>query len=34
MRITSPSIVWQSDITYIDVGDKFYYTVFISDVYT
>ncbi|MCH8232636.1 MAG: hypothetical protein IIB82_08345 [Bacteroidetes bacterium] len=34
MRITSPSIVWQSDITYIDVGDKFYYTVFILDDYT
>lgn len=32
--ISSPSIVWQTDITYYDVNDKFYYAVFIIDVYT
>lgn len=32
--INAPSMVWQSDITYIDVGDRFYYAVFIIDVYT
>ena len=32
--IDSPSIVWQTDITYYDVNDKFYYAVFIIDVYT
>ncbi len=32
--ITSPSVVWQSDITYYDVNNKFYYVVFIIDVYT
>ena len=32
--IKKPSSVWQSDITYIDVGGKFYYAVFIIDVYT
>ncbi len=34
MRINAPSMVWQSDITYIDVGERFYYAVFIIDVYT
>ena len=34
MRVNAPSMVWQSDITYIYVGDKFYYAVFIIDVYT
>ena len=34
MSIYAPSMIWQSDITYIDVGDKFYYAVFIIDVYT
>lgn len=34
MRITRPNVVWQSDITYIRVGDSFYYVVFIIDVYT
>jgi transposase InsO family protein len=34
MVIIAPSEVWQSDITYIDVGGKFYYAVFIIDVYT
>jgi len=34
MRVYAPSMVWQSDITYIYVDDKFYYAVFIIDVYT
>lgn len=33
-RIDSPSVVWQSDITYYKVAGKFYYAVFIIDVYT
>lgn len=34
LRLTSPSQVWQSDITYIQVKDRFYYAVFIVDVFT
>ncbi len=34
MMVYAPSMVWQSDITYIYVEDKFYYAVFIIDVYT
>jgi len=34
MQINAPNIVWQSDITYIEIGDRFYYAVFIIDVYT
>lgn len=34
MEISSPSTVWQSDITFIKVGDRYYYTVFIIDVFT
>lgn len=34
LSVSAPSIVWQSDITYYDVKDKFYYVVFIIDVYT
>lgn len=34
MRVNAPSVIWQSDITYIRVGEKFYYAVFIIDVYT
>ena len=34
MFINAPSIIWQSDITYYDVNNKFYYVVFIIDVYT
>lgn len=34
LSVSAPSIVWQSDITYYDVNDKFYYVVFIIDVYT
>lgn len=32
--IDAPCIVWQSDITYINVGEKHCYAVFIIDVYT
>ena len=32
--ISAPSTVWQSDITYIRLGERFYYAVFIIDVYT
>jgi putative transposase len=34
MQLNAPSVIWQSDITYISVGNKFYYAVFIIDVYT
>ena len=34
MEIDRPSVVWQSDITYIPIGGKHYYAVFIIDVYT
>lgn len=33
-RVNAPSTIWQSDITYIRLGEKFYYAVFILDVYT
>ena len=32
--VTKPSTIWQSDITYFEVGNRFYYGVFIIDVYT
>lgn len=32
--VDSPGQVWQTDITYIRYGDRFYYAVFILDVYT
>jgi putative transposase len=32
--VTKPSTIWQSDITYFEVGNRFYYGVFITDVYT
>lgn len=32
--VHEPSEVWQSDITYIRVGERYYYAVFIIDVYT
>ncbi len=34
MTVNAPSMIWQTDITYISVGNKFYYAVFIIDVYT
>lgn len=34
MGVAAPSIIWQSDITYFQVGDRFYYGVFIIDVYS
>lgn len=34
LSIDSPNTIWQSDITYIEVGKRFYYAVFIIDVYT
>lgn len=34
LSISAPGVVWQSDITYYDVNNKFYYVVFIIDVYT
>ena len=33
-EVSSPGVVWQSDITYIQVGDRFYYAVFIIDVFS
>ncbi len=33
-KVDGPSQVWQSDITYIRLADRFYYAVFIIDVYT
>ena len=34
MSICRPNQVWQSDITYFQVGNRFYYITFIIDVYT
>lgn len=34
LQLSGASQVWQSDITYIPVGDKHFYAVFIIDVYT
>ena len=34
MQVDRPSMIWQSDITYIRIGDRHYYAVFIIDVYT
>lgn len=34
MLVNAPSIIWQSDITYIYLHDRFYYAVFIIDVFT
>lgn len=34
LRVNKPSMIWQSDLTYIEVDGKFYYAVFIIDVYT
>jgi len=34
MEVNRPSTIWQSDITYIYCDNKFYYAVFIIDIYT
>lgn len=34
MKVNAPSLIWQSDITYIPLGNRHYYAVFIIDVYT
>ncbi len=34
MKVDGPSQVWQSDITYIPIGNRHYYATFIIDVYT
>ncbi len=34
LQVSKPSTVWQSDITYIKVKDRYYYAVFIIDIYT
>jgi len=34
MKVNAPSVIWQSDITYIPINGKHYYAVFIIDVYT
>jgi len=34
LKVNAPSKVWQSDITYYEVNNRFYYVVFIIDVYT
>lgn len=34
LKINAPSVVWQSDITYIPVAGKHYYAVFIIDIYS
>lgn len=34
LRVISPQTIWQSDITYIEVNRRFYYAVFIVDIYT
>lgn len=34
LTVSNPNEIWQSDITYIEVGNRFYYAVFIIDVYT
>lgn len=34
MKVKAPSVVWQSDITFIPIKNQFYYAVFIIDVYS
>lgn len=34
IQVSRPSVIWQSDITYIPLGDRHYYAVFIIDVYS
>jgi transposase InsO family protein len=34
MKVNAPSVIWQSDITYIPIAGRHYYAVFIIDVYS
>lgn len=34
MEVSAPCIIWQSDITYFAMEERYYYAVFIIDVYT
>ena len=34
MIVNRPNQIWQSDITYFEIADRFYYGVFIIDIYT
>jgi hypothetical protein len=34
LKVSDPGVIWQSDITYIRILDKYYYAVFILDVLT
>lgn len=34
LLLNRPNQVWQSDITYVEVGERYYYVVFIIDIYT
>jgi transposase InsO family protein len=34
LRVDAPNVVWQSDITYVRIGERFFYAVFLIDVYT
>ena len=34
MLVNNKNQVWQTDITYYQIGDRFFYIVFIIDVYT
>lgn len=34
LKVDAPSVIWQSDITYLPVDGHFYYAVFIIDVYS
>lgn len=34
MKVSAPSVIWQSDLTFYRVGEQWYYAVFIIDVYT
>ncbi len=34
LEVSSTNVIWQSDITYIELGGRFYYAVFIIDIYS
>jgi transposase InsO family protein len=34
MQVDAPAMIWQSDITYWRIGERFYYLIFIIDVYS